>query len=61
MKIDRRKKAQYFRNMYGLNDVYAHKKDGLYDVGINGTSHHHVKLPHHKAELLVTVLVMQRG
>lgn len=61
MKIDKRKKVQYFRNMYGLNNIYVHKKSGYYNVGINGTSHHNVKLPHHEAELMVTILVMQRG
>ena len=60
MKIDRRKKVQYFRNAYSYKDVYVHKENDTYKVGINGTSHHYSGLPWFKAEIMVTSLVMQR-
>ena len=60
MKIDRRKKVQYFRNSYSNKDVYVHKEKDIYSVGINGTSHHYTGLPWFKAETMVTMLVLQR-
>jgi len=40
VKIDKRKKAQSFSNKNGLNSVYCWKQKDVYQVGINGTSHH---------------------
>jgi len=42
MKIDFRKKKQYFKNRNGNNDVYVWKnKDNSFSIGINGTSMHY--------------------
>ena len=40
MKIDFRKKQQYFKNLNGLNDVYLWREKNGYGVGINGTNKH---------------------
>lgn len=62
MKIDARLKDQRFKNIYGLNPVYVWKeKDKTYSVGINGTSHHHVKLTKEQAELTVTCLIFAKN
>lgn len=62
MKIDTRKRKQYFKNVNGLNNVYVWKeKDKTYSVGINGTSHHYGHMEKLKAETMVTNLILQKN
>lgn len=61
MKIDGRKKEQYFKNINGLNDVYVWKTaKNIYSIGINGTSHHFGNMQKHKAEVMITSLIFKK-
>ncbi|MAX51521.1 MAG: hypothetical protein CMH22_06035 [Methylophaga sp.] len=62
MTIDGRRKQQYFKNLYGLNDVYVWKEaKNNYGVGINGTSNHYGGLTKYEAEVQVSILIFAKN
>lgn len=57
MRIDGRKTEQDFYNKSSGKRIYCHKVNGLYNVGINGESHHKSKLNKLSAEYYVDTLI----
>ena len=59
--IDGRKGSQDFKNIYDGKRIYCHKSNGLYNVGINGTSKHFTKLDKYQAQSKITELKQLKG